>query len=204
MAGSSDIAAQDHAPPGDNLTDLFLSWRREEPGALDSLFASLYEQLRTLAHRQVARVRAGDTLRTTAVVHEAYLRLAGSASVSVEGREHFISLAARAMRFVLVDYARKQSSEKQGGSIQLVAIEEAHDLAALEATADEVLLVDQALGRLIALDPRQAQVFELRVFGGLTVDEVAELLQVARATVKRDWQKATLYVTRELSVGAQE
>lgn len=202
MAGSSDVPAPDPPAPHADLDALFAAWRRGETGTFDDLFALLYEQLRGLAHRQVARAGAGDTLRTTSVLHEAYLRLAGSPRIRVEGREHFFSLAARAMRFVLVDYARQHASGKRGGSVPVVALDEAHEIAAPEATAEEVLLVDQALERLAALDARQARVFELRVFGGLTVDEIAELLGIARATVKRDWDKAKLYVARELSGGA--
>lgn len=201
MAGPNDHTDQYRPAPPDELDQLFTSWRRGDTGAFDKLFAQLYEQLRVLAHRQSVRAGAGDTLRTTAVLHEAYLRLADSQKVDVQGREHFFSLAARAMRFVLVDHARKHMSEKRGSGAAQVAIEEIGELVSLEATAEEVLHVNQALERLIALDPRQARVFELRVFGGLTVDEVAELLAVPRATIKRDWQKAKLYVARELTGG---
>lgn len=199
MTGSDDAAPD---LPADDLNDLFLAWRNGESGAFDALFAALYQQLRTLAHRQASRSGANTMLQTTSVVHEAYLRLAGSAQIEVEGREHFFSLAARAMRFVLVDYARMSGSDKRGGDALLVTLGEAGAVAAPTASADEVLVIDQALERLAALDARQAQVFELRAFGGLTVDEIAELIGVARATVKRDWDKAKLFVARELGGGA--
>lgn len=203
MAGSSDIPvsgppASDPAAPGDDMQALFLAWRRGESGAFDSLFSLLYDQLRTLAHRQAARAGAGETLRTTAVVHEAYLRLANNPQMDIEGREHFISLAARAMRFVLVDHARAKSSAKQGGNALPVTLDEARGFASHDPTADEVLLVDQTLEQLAALDARQARVFELRTFGGLTIDEIAGVLGIAPATVKRDWDKAKLFVARVL------
>jgi RNA polymerase sigma factor (TIGR02999 family) len=191
-------------PQEADLDALFLAWRNGQGGAFDALFAALYEQLRLLAHRQLSRSGGGDTLRTTSIVHEAYLRLAGSPQVEVEGREHFFSLAARAMRFVLVDYARMNTADKRGGAALMLTMGAAADVAAASASAsaEEVLVVDQALGRLAGLDSRQAQVFELRAFGGLTVEEVADLIGVAPATVKRDWDKARLFVARELAADA--
>lgn len=189
-------------PQERDLDALFLAWRNGEGGAFDTLFATLYEQLRLLAHRQLSRSGGGDTLRTTSIVHEAYLRLAGSPQVEVEGREHFFSLAARAMRFVLVDYARMNTADKRGGAALMLTMGAAADVAAAAASAEEVLVVDQALERLAGLDSRQAQVFELRAFGGLTVEEVADLIGVAPATVKRDWDKARLFVARELAADA--
>ena len=196
--GGKGMADDAQAP---ELDALFASWQRGDAGAFDALFSSLYDQLRLLARRQGARTSASETLRPTAIVHEAYLRLADVPGVNVQNREHFFSLAARAMRFVLVDAARKHGSDKRGANAPRVALEDAGEIVSPEATADEVLLVHQALERLSALDQRQAQVFELRVFGGLTVDEVAALLSVAHATVKRDWDKAKLFVARELAAG---
>lgn len=199
MKEADDSAAA--APARQDLDTLFLSWQRGDTGAFDALFSKLYDQLRVLAQKQGARGGAGETMRPTAIVHEAYLRLADIPGTSVENREHFFSLAARAMRFVLVDAARRHGSDKRGGNAPRVALEDAGEIVSPEATADEVLLVHQALERLAALDERQAQVFELRVFGGMTVDEVATLTSVARSTVKRDWDKAKLFVTRELASG---
>lgn len=189
-------------PQETDLDALFVAWRNGEGGAFDTLFATLYEQLRLLAHRQLSRSGGGETLRTTSIVHEAYLRLAGGPQVEVEGREHFFSLAARAMRFVLVDYARMNTADKRGGAALMLTMGAAADVAAAAASAEEVLVVDQALERLAGLDSRQAQVFELRAFGGLTVEEVADLIGVAPATVKRDWDKARLFVARELAADA--
>lgn len=201
MTGSDDAATPDR-PVAADLNELFLAWRNGETGAFDALFAALYQQLRALAHRQASRNGGSGTLQTTSVVHEAYLRLAGSPQIEVEGREHFFSLAARAMRFVLVDYARMSGSDKRGGDALMVTMGAADDVAVASASADEVLAVDQALERLAELDSRQAQVFELRAFGGLTVDEIADLIGVARTTVKRDWDKAKLFVARELTGGS--
>lgn len=189
-------------PSETELDALFLAWRNGESGAFDALFAGLYEQLRLLAHRQLSRSGGGDTLRTTSIVHEAYLRLAGGPQVDVKGREHFFSLAARAMRFVLVDYARMNTADKRGGAAMMLTMGAAADVAAAAGSAEDVLVVDQALERLAGLDARQAQVFELRAFGGLTVEEVADLIGVAPATVKRDWDKARLFIARELAADA--
>lgn len=181
---------------------LLAAWRAGEPGAFDALFTSLYDQLRILAMKQGARAGAGETLRPTAIVHEAYLRLADVPGVSIQNREHFFSLAARAMRFVLVDAARRHASDKRGGGARMLPLEDTGEIMSPEASAEEILLVHQALERLAALDARQAQVFELRAFGGLMVDEIGDLIGVARATVKRDWQKAKAFVARELAVAA--
>lgn len=197
MANQMDDSADDLATP--DLDALFESWQRGETGAFDVLFTQLYDQLRILARKQGARSGASETLRPTAIVHEAYLRLADIPGASVQNREHFFSLAARAMRFVLVDAARRKTSEKRGGGAVVVAIDETSEVMSPEATADEILLVHQALERLTEVSQRQAQVFELRAFGGLSVEEVGNLTGVAAATVKRDWQKAKLFVARELS-----
>lgn len=183
-----------------NVTQLFVSWRRGEAGAFEQLFAQLYEELRVLARRQRSRARPSETLRTTALVHETYLRLLDSRQVDVVDRAHFLALAARAMRNVLVDYARHRATRKRGGVMRRVELEEG--TISVEAKAHEVLAVDSALAHLEELDARQAQVVEMRVFGGLSVEEAATVLAVSPATVKRDWQKARMYLARELGSGA--
>lgn len=184
----------------EDVTGLFLSWRRGEPQAFNVLFEQLYDELRKLAHAQRARARPGETLHTTALVHEAYLRLIDSTRVDVREREHFLALAARAMRFVLVDAARERMAKKRGGDQQHV---ELHDVVVVNPapTAEQLLIVDRALDRLSGLDARQAQVFEMRAFGGLSVDETASVLEVSPKTVKRDWRKARMFLTRELAAG---
>lgn len=186
----------------DEVTGLFLSWRRGEPQAFNVLFEQLYDELRKLARGQLARARPGETLHTTALVHEAYLRLIDSARVDVREREHFLALAARAMRFVLVDAARERMAKKRGGDRQRV---ELHDVVVVHPgpTAEQLLIVDRALDRLSGLDARQARVFEMRAFGGLSVDETASVLEVSPKTVKRDWRKARMFLTRELAAGQQ-
>lgn len=185
--------------PRDDVTGLFLSWRRGESQAFNVLFEQLYDELRKLARGQLARARPGETLRTTALVHEAYLRLIDSTRVDVREREHFLALAARAMRFVLVDAARERMAQKRGGDQQRV---ELHDVVVVNPgpTAEQLLIVDRALDRLSGLDARQARVFEMRAFGGLSVDETASVLEVSPKTVKRDWRKARMFLTRELAV----
>lgn len=186
--------------PRDDVTGLFLSWRRGEPQAFNVLFEQLYDELRKLARGQLARARPGETLRTTALVHEAYLRLIDSTRIDVREREHFLALAARAMRFVLVDAARERMAKKRGGDQQRV---ELHDVVVVNPgpTAEQLLIVDRALDRLSGLDARQARVFEMRAFGGLSVDETASVLEVSPKTVKRDWRKARMFLTRELAAG---
>lgn len=189
---------EEPALPRDDVTGLFLSWRRGEPQAFNVLFEQLYDELRKLARGQLARARPGETLRTTALVHEAYLRLIDSTRVDVREREHFLALAARAMRFVLVDAARERMAKKRGGDQQRV---ELHDVVVVNPgpTAEQLLIVDRALDRLSGLDARQARVFEMRAFGGLSVDETASVLEVSPKTVKRDWRKARMFLTRELA-----
>jgi RNA polymerase sigma factor (TIGR02999 family) len=201
MKHSSDATILDVTMPDEGMLSLLQAWRDGVPGAFDALFSELYEQLRSLAHKHVARARVGQTLCTTVVMHETYLRLVKHPALKLECREHFFSLAARTMRFVLVDYAREKTSAKQGCGLIHVDLKEARDSIAPVASAEEVLLVDQALERLAALSARQAQVFELRTFGGMLVEEVADTLGIAQATVKRDWEKARLFIARELAIG---
>lgn len=200
MTETDELDRRDDPLPNTRIDALFDAWRRGEKGAFDGVFSVLYEQLHQLARRQAARGGADETLRTTALLHEAYMRLADSSGAGIQSREHFFSLAARAMRFVLVDHARRHQSDKRGGGAPKMALDDAGQIAVGDAQADEILMADQALERLAQLDARQAKVFELRTFGGLGVDEVGELLDIAPATVKRDWEKAKLFVARELGL----
>lgn len=185
-------------PTSEDITRLFVSWRHGAGADFDVLFATLYRELRTLAHRQVARARSSDTLHTTALVHEAYLRLIDREQVGIQDRTHFLALVARVMRNVLVDRARERGRQKRGGDRQRVELDE-HLAAGIPGAAD-VLAVDNALARLAALDVRQAEVAQMRVFGGLSLEEAAEVLQVSTATIKRDWRKARMFLIRELSL----
>lgn len=156
----------------------------------------LYDEMKALARYRLRQLRPGDTLNTTALVHEAYLRLADHATLAARNRAHFAALAARAMRFVLVDYARERSTQKRGGGqahVSLTAVQVAAD-----DRAEDVLALDEALTRLAHLDERMAEVVTLRYFGGMEVTEVADALEVSARTVKRDWRAAKLWLAREL------
>ena len=167
-----------------------------DDGALSEAFAASYGELRRLARRQLRRLRPGQTLTTTALVHEAFVKLV-KGPVPSEDRAHFFALAARAMRQILVDHARRRASGKRGGGLRPTTLE--GDSIPVEAIADEMLGIDRALTRLESLDERLARVVEWRFFGGMTDDEVAEALGVTARTVRRDWHKARAFLYRELS-----
>lgn len=171
-----------------------------DPSAtLDTLVPIVYDQLRAIAHRQRAREAADQTLDTTALVNEAYLRLVDDTRVTRRGRAYFFGAAARAMRQILVDYARRRDALKRGGGMEVVTLEDRH--AAVDGFAAELLDLEAALQRLARHSPRQAQVVELRYFGGLEVGEVAELLRVSVRTVELDWAMARAWLFRELGGG---
>ena len=153
--------------------------------ALDRLVPLVYEDLRRLAHRQLGREGGGHTLQTTGLVHEAYLKLAGGAGVGAANRAHFLGIAARAMRQVLVDYARRRKAEKRGGGVVSVTLNDGEH--GMTVNSDDLLALDEVLEQL---EPRQRQVVELRFFGGLEEKDIAEALNVSERTVRRDWVKA--------------
>ena len=181
------------------VTQLLQAVRSGDARAVDGLFARVYDELRRLAH-QVRRGRAGETLCTTALVHEAYVKLLPSEDMSWESRAHFFAVAARAMRQVLVDAARRRVAEKRGGGdAQFVTLgDEAH---APPVRSEELLALDEALHCLAALDERRARVVEYRFFAGLTAEETAKVLGVSVPTVERDWRAARAWLTRELAGG---
>ncbi|HEX2166288.1 MAG TPA: sigma-70 family RNA polymerase sigma factor [Longimicrobiales bacterium] len=174
--------------------------------AVDELFAILYDELRDLAGRQRARWRGNHTINTTALVHEAYVRLVGQSRIHVEDRAHFRALAARAMRHILCDYARDAAAQKRGGHLEKLPFDEllaVPDAGAFTASQSHTLVaLDDALARLDDLDPRQGRVVECRFFGGLTIDETATALGISPRTVKRDWAMAQAWLHREMSAGA--
>ncbi len=174
------------------ITHLLRAHRRGDSQATDDLFALIYQELKTIAHRQLARLRPGQTVNTTALVHEAYLKLADRDRDSWEDKAHFMAVAATAMRHILVDYARKQRAEKRGGQAHRTSL----DASVLfkEGAAVEMLDLDKALTQLSETDPRLNQVVELRVFGGLSEGETAEVLGLSARTVRRDWFKAKSYL----------
>jgi RNA polymerase sigma-70 factor, ECF subfamily len=186
-------------PLPEEVTDLLLAWGRGDRSALDRLIPLVYEELRRLAHRYMGQERPGHTLQTTALVNEAYLRLIDASRVRWQNRAHFFAVSAQLMRRILVDFARAHRNLKRGGAAQQVSLDEALPVAR-EPDADLVAL-DEALTALAAIDPRQARAVELRFFGGLSVDEAAEVLKVSPETVHRDWRVAKAWLLRELSRG---
>jgi RNA polymerase sigma factor (TIGR02999 family) len=163
---------------------------------VDALLPLVYEELRRLASRQLRKERSGHTLNTTALVHEAYLKLIGQEEVDWQNRAHFYSLAAIAMRRILINYARQRMAQKRGGGQVVATFEE--DMIARETRAEELVALDEALDRLAALNERQSLVVTYRFFGGLTHEEVAEVLGVSVPTVRRDWRLARAWLNREL------
>lgn len=177
-------------------TDLLFQASEGDPSAMEGILPVIYDELRRLAHRQLAREPEGRTLDTTALVHEAYLRLIDQTRVAWQNRAHFMAIAATAMRRILIDRARRHRSEKGGGRLQRVPFESV-DLAA-EDRADVLLALDEALSRLTAFNERQARIIECRFFGGLTEEETAEALGIGLRTVKRDWAKARSWLYQEI------
>jgi len=165
--------------------------------ALERLLPLVYDDLRRIAHRQLGGERAGHTVSTTALVHEAYLRLVDRHDVEWHDRAHFLGVAAQAMRRVLVDYARQHRAAKRGGALQQVPLGDA--MLVVEQRADMLLALDETLTRLATLDERLSRVVECRFFGGLTEDETAEALGVTARTVRRDWIKARGWLHQELT-----
>lgn len=183
-------------PPAPEITQLLRAWRAGDDGALDQLTPLVYRELHGLAHARMRQERPGHTLQTTALVHEAYLRLLDARRVDFHDRAHFFALCARAMRQILVDAARARGSLKRGGPGPAVAFDER--LAVSPARDLELLALDEALAQLAEADPRQGQVVELRYFGGLSVEETAEVLSVSPQTVMRDWKLSKLWLARAL------
>lgn len=184
----------DRESPPTDVTDLLIRWRRGETDAFEELLPRVYEGLRALARRHLAGERKDHTLQPTALVHETYLRLADHTRLQWRDRAHFFAISARIMRRLLVDHAREKGALKRGGDQERV---ELSDVAAPSKTVDLIDL-DRALERLEAIDPRQAQVVEARYFGGLSLEETAEALDVSLATVKRDWSTAKVWLFVEL------
>jgi|SRR5687767_13529627 len=185
-----------HSTPVREVTALLQAWSEGDRAALDRLVPLVYEELRVLARRALRGGRPGQTLQTTALVHEAYLRLVDQKRTQWQNRGHFMAIAAQAMRRVLVDHARRRAAAKRGGGDVRVTL---GDVANGDAGKDvEVLAVDQALRELEKVDLQLARLVELRFFAGLSVAETAEVLQVSRATVGREWSAARAWLFREL------
>src|SRR5262245_17064267 len=177
------------------VTDLLVAWSEGDTAAHEKLVPLLYDELHRLAHRYMSRERSDHTLQTTALVDEAYIRLVGQ-KVRWQNRSHFFAIAAEVMRRILVDYARQRRYAKRGGSAQQVELDEAVLMA--RERSNELIALDYALKKLAEFDDRKSRVVELRFFGGLSVEETAEVLKISVNTVKRDWSTARAWLYKEL------
>jgi RNA polymerase sigma-70 factor, ECF subfamily len=184
-------------PSPQEVTQLLIDWHNGNQAALDKLMPLVYGELRRLSSHYLKRERPGHTLQTTDLVNEAYLRLANQKNVNWQGRAHFFAIAAQVMRHLLVDHARARHYAKRGGDARRITLDE-KALVSQERGA-ELLALDEALTKLSAFDPRKSRIVELRYFGGLSVEEAAEVLGVSAITVKREWGKAKAWLYRELS-----
>jgi RNA polymerase sigma factor (TIGR02999 family) len=179
------------------VTEILNDWKSGDAGAAERLFPLVYDELKRQAKNYLNLERGDHTLQPTALVHEAYLRLADQTQIAVEDRTHFFAIAARVMRQILVDHARRHNSEKRGGSAQRFCIEDLNILP--EQSAADLLDLDEAMLKLEKLDERKCRVVDMRFFGGLNEAEIATVLDVNEKTVRRDWQFAKLWLFRELS-----
>jgi RNA polymerase sigma factor (TIGR02999 family) len=184
-------------PAPREVTQLLLDWSRGDRAALDRLMPLVSAELRRLAHRYMRREPAGQTLQTTALVNEAYLRLIDASQIEWRDRAHFFAVSATLMRRILVDHARARAYKKRGGGVVRVALDEERVVAAQPAT--NVVALDEALETLAAFDPQGARIVELRFFGGLSVDETAEVLSVSPRTIDRDWAAARVWLLERLT-----
>lgn len=182
----------------DNLTSLLIEWSEGDKTALDRLTPLVYDELRRIAHRYARRERNGHTLATTALVNEAYVRLARSRNIAWENRKHFFAATAQVMRHILIDHARSRLYAKRGGHAQHVPLDDASS-EMTEQRADELLALNDALEELATFDSRKANVVEMRYFGGLSLEETAEVLDVSVMTVRRDWRAAKAWLFRKIA-----
>jgi RNA polymerase sigma factor (TIGR02999 family) len=183
------------------VTELLARWKRGDVSARDALVPLVYDELRRIARRCLSNQSSSHTLQPTALVHEAYLRLAQRDSVDLQDRAHFFALAAQMMRQILVDHARKHAAAKRGGNAVTVVVDEAS--AVSKETSLDLLALDDAMKQLAALDPRQCQIVELRFFGGLSIEETAQAVNISMATTKREWATARLWLYNAMSNGTQ-
>ena len=188
------------APSPQSVTQLLKAWGNGEQQALDQLMSVVYAELHRLAHRYMRRERSGHTLQPTALVHEAYERLIDLKNVSWQNRAHFFGVSAQLMRRILVDYARSRRYTKREGQWLQVPLNEA--VALFRDQQTDIVALDDALRALADIDPRKSRVVEMRFFGGLSVKEVAEVLNISTESVLRDWRLAKVWLLRELSQGS--
>jgi RNA polymerase sigma-70 factor, ECF subfamily len=184
------------------ITDLLHHLESGDRSAVDRLFTAVYAELRNLAGQFFRKEAKGITLQPTALVHEAYLKLVDQAAVDWHGRTHFFAVAAQAMRRILVDHARRRGAVKRGGQKNRLLLED--DLAPAIEPSEDILAVDEALSKLSQIDPRQAQMVELRFFGGLSVAEAAEVLGMSKRSAEREWTMVRAWLRRELEESDSE
>lgn len=190
----------DAAQPQPDVTQLLVNWSRGDRAALEQLTPLVYGELRRLASRYLRRERPGHTLQSTALVHEAYLRLIDQRSVHWQNRAHFFGIAARLIRRILVDHARSHHAQKRGADAPMLSLDEA--IATPQKRDLNLVALDDALERLAQFDPQQSRVVELRFFTGLSIEETAEVLGISPATVKRDWVAAKAWLYRAIAGSA--
>ena len=190
---------QTHSP--NEITQLLVAWGDGDQAALNELTPLVHEELRRLAHRYMGGERPGHTLQTTALVNEAYIRLIDWKNVRWQSRAHFFGVSAQLMRRILVDFARSRGYQKRGGGALAVSLDEAAFVS--DDKGADLVALDEALKSLAKLDARQSKVVELRFFGGLSVDETAEVLKVSSGTVRRDWSLARAWLHRELAANPE-
>src|SRR5580765_8097250 len=182
-------------PP--EITQLLLTWSNGDQSALDQLIPLVYPDLRRMARAYMGRENSGHTLQTSALINEAYLRLVNQQPVKWQDRAHFFAVAAQIMRHILIDHARRYRRSKRGGGKEHLPLDER--AVVCEERASELMALDEALNRLALIDERKSQIVELRFFGGLTVDEAAEVMNVAPITIMREWRAAKAWLAREVS-----
>jgi RNA polymerase sigma-70 factor, ECF subfamily len=183
-------------PSPKDVTELLVDWSKGDQEALNKLIPLVYDELHRLASRYLRRERPDHTLQTTALVHEAYLRLVNEKNGNWQNRVQFFAVASQLMRHILVDYARGHNAAKRGGDYVKISFDEA--MIVSEGKSGDLMALDEALNSLAAIDPEQSRVVELRVFGGLTVEEAAEALGVSPRTVKREWSMAKAWLHRQI------
>ena len=184
------------------VTQLLADWGKGDRSALDKLFPLVHSELRRIAQRQMSQERPGHTLQATALVNEAYLKLAGQQGFDWQNRAHFFAVCAQVMRHILIDHARAHARDKRGGGVVKVSLNDA--LVVAEDQASHFIALDEALRVLERLDPQKGKIVELRYFGGLSVEEAAEVMNVSPRTVRREWQRAKAWLYRMMTEGIED
>jgi RNA polymerase sigma factor (TIGR02999 family) len=192
----ADMASQAH-----QVTQLLIDWNNGDKAAVDKLMPVIYVELRALAARYLSKERVGHTLQPTALVHEAYLQLVETSRVNWQNRAHFFGAASRLMRHILVDHARSHQAAKRGAGLKVSISDE---MAATQPRELDLVALDDALNLLAELDPQQSRIVELKFFGGLSIEEIAEALSISPATVKRHWASAKAWLNRQLTKDSRQ